>query len=149
MPSCGLWGKRWSRPLKSGTPFLHNSGFCVSVVNAMLKTTYRQYQQCTKMQTMLKNNLISLLDTVFPAANRLFTSPARANGSEKRVHFVVAFPHRECVWGLSERAFTAKHQKWCKKHGYNFSQGGLLYGPTGPLRRTSPSPASMMVTTAS
>ena len=47
----------------------------------MLKTTCRQYQQCTKVQTMLKNNLISLLDTAFLDANRLFTSPTRADGS--------------------------------------------------------------------
>ena len=53
----------------------------------MLKTTYRQYQQCAKVQTMLKNNLISLLDTAFPDANCLFTSPARADGSEKWVDF--------------------------------------------------------------
>ena len=45
----------------------------------MLKTTYRQYQQYAKVQTMLKNNLISLLDAAFPEANRLFTSPARAD----------------------------------------------------------------------
>lgn len=31
-------------------------------VRFMLKTTYQQYQQCAKVQTMLKNNLISLLD---------------------------------------------------------------------------------------
>ena len=38
----------------------------------MLKTCYRQYQQYSKVQTMLKNNLISLLDTAFPDVNRLF-----------------------------------------------------------------------------
>ena len=95
-------------------------------VRLMLKTTYRQYQQCAKVQTMLKNNLISLLDTAFPDANRLFTSPARANGSEKWVDFVAAFPHCECVCGLSEKAFTAKYQKWCKKHGYHFSEDKVL-----------------------
>ena len=95
-------------------------------VRLMLKTTYRQYQQCAKMRTMLKNNLISLLDTAFPDANRLFTSPARADGSEKWVDFVDAFPHCECVCGLSEKSFTAKYQKWCKKHGYNFSQDKAL-----------------------
>lgn len=78
-------------------------------VRLMLKTTYRQYQQCAKVQTMLKNNLISLLDTAFPDVNRLFTSPARADGSEKWVDFVAAFPHCECVCGLSEKAFTAKY----------------------------------------
>jgi len=95
-------------------------------VRLMLKTTYRQYQQCAKVQTMLKNNLISLLDIAFPDANRLFTSPSRADGSEKWVDFVAAFPHCECVCGLSEKAFTAKYQKWCKKHSYNFSQDKAL-----------------------
>lgn len=92
----------------------------------MLKTTYRQYQHCAKVQTMLKNNLISLLDTTFPDANSLFTSPPRADGSEKWVDFVAAFWHCECVCGLSEKAFAAKYQKWCKKHGYNFSQDKAL-----------------------
>ena len=32
----------------------------------MLKSCYRQYQQYSKVRTMLKNNLISLLDTAFP-----------------------------------------------------------------------------------
>ena len=66
----------------------------------MLKTCYRQYQQYSKGQTMLKNNLISLLNTTFPDANRLFTSPPRANGSEKWV-FVATFGHNKCVHSLS------------------------------------------------
>ncbi len=75
---------------------------------------------------MLKNNLISLLDTAFPDANRLFSSPARADGSEKWVDFVAAFWHCECICGLMEKAFTSKYQKWCKKHGYNFNQDKAL-----------------------
>lgn len=75
---------------------------------------------------MLKNNLISLLDIAFPDANRLFTSPPRADGSEKWVDFVAAFWHCECVCGLSEKAFTAKYYKWCRKHGYNFSEDKAL-----------------------
>ncbi len=88
----------------------------------MLKNCYRQYQQYTKVQTTLKNNLISLLDTAFPDANRLFASSPRADGSEKWVDFIAAFWHCECVSGLSEKAFITKYQKWCRKHGYNFSQ---------------------------
>ena len=75
---------------------------------------------------MLKNNLISLLDTAFPDANRLFTSPPRTDGSEKWVDFVATFWHCECVCGLSEKAFTAKYQKWCRKYGYNFSENKAL-----------------------
>ena len=81
----------------------------------MLKACYRQYQQYSKVQTMLKNNLISLLDTTFPDANRLFTSPPRDDGREKWIDFVATFWHRECVCDLSEKAFAAKYQKWCKK----------------------------------
>ena len=92
----------------------------------MLKACYRQYQQYSKVQTMLKNNLISLLDTTFPDANRLFTSPPRDDGHEKWVDFVATFWHCECVCDLSEKAFAAKYQKWCKKHGYNFSEGKAL-----------------------
>ena len=92
----------------------------------MLKVCYRQYQQYSKVRTMLKNNLISLLDTAFPDANRLFTSPPRADGSEKWVDFVATFWHCECVCGLSEKVFTTKYRKWCKKHGYNFSEEKAL-----------------------
>lgn len=92
----------------------------------MLKNCYRQYQQYAKVQTMLKNNLISLLDTAFPDANRLFSSPPRADGSEKWVDFVAFFWHCACVCELSEKVFTTKYQKWCKKYGYNFSQEKAL-----------------------
>ena len=37
----------------------------------MLKNCYWQYQQYSKVQTMLKNNLISIQDTAFPDADRL------------------------------------------------------------------------------
>ena len=88
----------------------------------LLKNCYRQYRQYSKVQTVLKNNLISLLDTVFLNANRLFSSPSRADGSEKRVDFVAEFWHCECICERSEKAFVSKYQKWCKKHGYNFGE---------------------------
>lgn len=75
---------------------------------------------------MLKNNLIALLDTTFPDVNRLFSSPPRADGSEKWVDFVASFWHCECVCSGSEKSFIAKYQKWCKKHGYNFSEDKAL-----------------------
>ena len=87
----------------------------------LLKNCYRQYRQYSKVQTVLKNNLISLLDTVFPNVNRLFSSPIRGDGSEKWVDFVAEFWHCRCVSEKSEKAFVNKYQRWCKKHGYNFS----------------------------
>lgn len=88
----------------------------------LLKNCYRQYRQYSKVQTVLKNNLISLLDTVFPNVNRLFSSPIREDGSEKWVDFVAEFWHCRCVSEKSQKAFTNKYQRWCRKHGYNFSE---------------------------
>ena len=85
----------------------------------LLKNCYHQYRQYSKVQTILKNNLISLLDTVFPNANRLFSSPIRGDGSEKWVDFVAEFWHCKCVCEHSERAFINKYQRWCRK---NFSE---------------------------
>ena len=88
----------------------------------LLKNCYRQYQQGCKVQTMQKNSLVSLLDTTFPNANRLFRSPARADGSEKWVDFVAEFWHCECIRECSEKVFMTKYQRWCKKQGYNFRE---------------------------
>ena len=89
-------------------------------IRLLLKNCYRQYQQGCKVQTMQKNNLVSLLDTTFPNANRLFHSPARADGSEKWVDFVAEFWHCECIRERAEKVFMTKYQRWCKKQGYNF-----------------------------
>ena len=88
----------------------------------MLKTCYRQYVQLSKIRTMQKNNLISLLDVTFPEVNRLFSSPPKADGSEKWVDFVAQYWHRECVCGISQKSFAKSYEKWCRKHGYNFSE---------------------------
>ena len=92
----------------------------------LLKSCYRQYQQYSKVQTMLKNNLISLLDTTFPNVNRLFRSPVRADGSEKWVDFAADFWHCGCICERSEKSFVRKYQQWCKKHGYRFSAEKLM-----------------------
>lgn len=95
-------------------------------IRLMLKNCYRQYEHFTKLRTMMKNNLIALLDVTFPDANRLFCSPRRADGSEKWLHFIETFWHCQCVCGLTEKAFTKRYQKWCKKYGYNFSENKAL-----------------------
>ena len=88
----------------------------------LLKNCYRQYRQYSKVQTVLKNNLISLLDTVFSNVNRLFSSLIRGDGSEKWVDFVAEFWHCRCVSEKSQGAFTNNYQRWCRKHGYNFNE---------------------------
>lgn len=91
-------------------------------VRQLLKTYNRQYAQYTKISTMLKNNLISLLDQTFPGVNTLFSSPPRkSDGHEKWFDFAKEFWHCECVCGLSEKRFIERYRKWCRKAGYNFS----------------------------
>ena len=88
-----------------------------------LKICNRQYNQYNKLKTMLKNNLIALLDQTFPGVNKLFSSPARkCDGHEKWVDFALKFWHCECVCSISERAFTDKYRRWCAKNGYYFTE---------------------------
>jgi len=97
----------------------------------MLKTFNRQLSEYVKIKTMLKNNLISLLDQTFPGENTLFSSSAREkDGHEKWIDFVAAFPHCHCVASLSRQGFSAKYEKWCRKNGYQFciDKAEQIYG---------------------
>ena len=87
-----------------------------------LKTLHRQFQLSSKTKTALNNNLITLLEQSYPGANRYFDSPVRPDGSQKWVDFVDTFWHVDCVAGVSQKAFVARYQKWCKRRGYNFSE---------------------------
>ena len=92
-------------------------------VRKTLKVMNRQCLNLNKILVMQKNNLISLLDSVFPGANNLFTSPCReTDGHEKWVDFVLKFPHVDTVAKLSFSAFKAKYQSWCKKEEYRYSE---------------------------
>ncbi len=91
-------------------------------IRQTLKICNRQYNQYNKLKTMLKNNLIALIDQTFPNANKLFSSPARkSDGHEKWVDFVLKFWHCECVCGISEKQFKDKYARWCKRNGYHYS----------------------------
>ena len=74
-----------------------------------------------KTVVSLQNNLISLTDKTFPGVNELFSSPERADGHQKWVDFVMTFWHCDCICRVSEKAFTERYQKWCKRKGYHFS----------------------------
>ena len=91
-------------------------------IRQTLKICNRQYNQYNKLKTMLKNNLIALLDQTFPDVNKLFNSPARkSDGHEKWVDFALKFWHCECVCGISERQFKDKYERWCKRNGYHYN----------------------------
>ena len=87
-----------------------------------LKTLHRQFQLASKTKTALSNNLIALLEQSYPGANRYFDSPVRTDGRQKWVDFVDTFWHVDCVAMSSEHAFVERYRKWCKRHGYVFSE---------------------------
>ena len=87
-----------------------------------LKTLHRQFQLSGKTRTALNNNLIALLEQSYPGANRYFDSPVRPDGSQKWVDFVDTFWHADCIAGVSRSAFVERYRKWCRRHGYNFSE---------------------------
>lgn len=96
----------------------------------MLKTYNRQLSEYMKLKIMLHNNLIALLDQIFPGVNNLFSSPAReSDGHEKWLDFIAGFWHSECVSSLSQQSFLNKYEKWCRKNGFNFSESkaGVIY----------------------
>lgn len=57
-----------------------------------LKAYSRQYAKYAKLKTMLKSNLISLTDSIFPGVSELFSSPPRKeDGHEKWLDFSMKF----------------------------------------------------------
>ena len=94
----------------------------MDTIRMQLKTLNRQQGLYSKTKTMMKNNLIALLDQTYPGVNALFDSPVREDGSQKWVDFAMAFWHVDCVRAMSLTAFSERYRKWCKRHGYNFSQ---------------------------
>ena len=93
----------------------------MDTIRYQLKTLNRQCGLYTKTKTMMKNNLIALLDQTYPGVNALFDSPVRGDGTQKWVDFAASFWHVDCVRGMSQAVFTERYHKWCKKHRYNFS----------------------------
>ena len=94
----------------------------MDTIRYQLKTLNRQCNLYTKTKTMMKNNLIALLDQTFPGVNDLFDSPVREDGHQKWVDFATTFWHLDCIRGMSLTAFIERYRKWCKTHRYNFSR---------------------------
>lgn len=103
--------EHWTK-LRSYTP--------LDTVRYELKTLNRQFHLASKQKTITSNNFIALLDQTFPGIRKCFDSPARTDGSQKWVDFVMTFWHADCVRKLSYEAFSERYRKWCKRHGYHF-----------------------------
>lgn len=92
----------------------------------MLKVQSRLYERTTDSSVVLRNGLISLLDQTFPDANKLFASSNRTvSGHYKWVDFVKRFWHKDCVAGVSLKAFSEIYAKWCAREGYQYSQNDV------------------------
>jgi transposase len=87
-----------------------------------LKSFVRQFNFEDKTLSAHKNRLYSLLERSFPGIDGFFNSPAKSNGHQKLIDFVIEFWHNDCVSSLSLAKFTEKYRKFCKKNRYLFDE---------------------------
>ena len=124
----------------------------MDTVRQQLKLCSRQYNIYVKSEVSLQNNLISLTDKTFHGVNELFSSPERADGHQKWVDFVMTFWHCDCICRVSEKAFTERYQKWCKRKGYHFraDKAAEIYARSCELFTTLPKDdnTKLLITTA-
>ena len=124
----------------------------MDTLRQQLKLCSRQYNVYMKTVVSLQNNLISLTDKTFPGVNELFSSPDRADGHQKWIDFVMTFWHCDCICRVSEKAFSERYQKWCKRKGYHFSaeKAADLYAESCGLFTTLPKNdnTKLLITTA-
>ena len=90
-----------------------------------LKSLARQFNFEDKTLSAHKNRLYSMLERAFPRIDEFFGSPAKANGHQKLVDFVIEFWHNDCVSLLSYTKFAEKFRKFCKKNRYCFSESDV------------------------
>jgi transposase len=87
-----------------------------------LKSFVRQFNFEDKNLSAQKNRLYALLQRTFPFIDEFFSSPAKSNGHQKLIDFVITFWHNDCVSSLSLAKFTEKYRKFCKKNHYCFKE---------------------------
>lgn len=76
-----------------------------------LKLLNRQYNQSVKISTIMKNNFISLTDSIFPSINKLFTfSKIQLDGHDMWIDFLKAFSHKYYVAKLYPSSFKDKYK---------------------------------------
>lgn len=87
-----------------------------------LKSFVRQFSFEDKTLSAHKNRLYALLERAFPQIDGFFKSPAKSNGHQKLIDFVILFWHNDCVSSISLAKFREKYQKFCKKNRYIFNE---------------------------
>jgi transposase len=94
----------------------------VDAIRDNLKSFARQFNFEDKTLSAHKNRLYSLLERSFPGIDGFFDSPAKSNGHQKLIDFVIEFWHNDCVSSLSISKFAEKYRKFCKRNHYNFDE---------------------------
>ena len=124
----------------------------METLRQQLKLCTRQYNLYMKTIVSLQNNLISLSDKTFPGVNELFSSPERKDGHVKWIDFLTTFWHCHCIATVTEKSFTDRYQKWCKRKGYHFQpkKAAEIYAKTKKMVVTLPKNnyAKLLVVTA-
>jgi transposase len=87
-----------------------------------LRVFNRQLNQYNGIKVMMKNNLIALLEQVFPGINNIFSNNIKPDGHEKWIDFISEFWHVETISTMSSENFKASYKKWCSDKHYHFSQ---------------------------
>ena len=96
---------------------IYSHGHCKTTTEAVL----------TPVQSLHENGGITAKQSHFSdrqdlsRRERTVLQPERADGHQKWVDFVMTFWHCDCICRVSEKAFTERYQKWCKRKGYHFS----------------------------
>ncbi|MDR2570543.1 MAG: IS110 family transposase [Oscillospiraceae bacterium] len=98
----------------------------LNTIRDNLKSLTRQFNFEDKTLSAHTNRLYSLLERAFPHIDEFFGSPAKANGHQKLVDFVIEFWHSDCVSSLSLAKFTEKFRKFCRKNRYCFSESDVV-----------------------
>jgi transposase len=93
----------------------------LDTVRDNLKSIARQFNFEGKTLSAHTNRLNALLERAFPRIDEFFNVPAKSNGHQKLIDFVIEFWHSDCVSSLSLAKFTEKFRKFCKKNRYCFS----------------------------
>ncbi|MDY6296539.1 MAG: IS110 family transposase [Schwartzia succinivorans] len=91
-------------------------------IRVLLKAQSRLYERTSHVSIVLRNGLVTLTEQTFPGINKLIPSTNRtAVGHYKWVDFCKRFWHRDCVAGISLKAFSEAYCSWCKREGYIYS----------------------------
>ena len=82
----------------------------------------RQYLHYTRVLTISKLSLLTLLDQTMPGIADKMRLSAEATGKDKLRDFVENFWHYDNITRMTEKQFIRAYEKWAKKKGYRFSE---------------------------